>query len=663
MLKVLKKIQSYYLYDSIVLATSSGTIYLGNDDISKEKVFIQVVTKLRFANKSSDSVANFALQLNFLKETLCLFWLRFLDFIETAHSFYIIVEAPKNFCSLRERILKSGPIIKDEKEVFCIFLQLIKGYSPFCSRNQPHLNIKTKAIYLCNDDKTNKPFYKISPFFQYNHFETLQEEMLDYSHLPPEIINKKSFSSKSDMWSIGLVLYEMVFGMNPFESDIKEKVLKQIEYFFEDKNKLFPPKFKFSDDCASFLLCLLEPNIEKRINWKDLFKHKFVLNNSLALKSTLINQIKMVYESYSSNPNIPPDILEAINALKQDINSSIKQLNIYKKIESSGEFELFESLKDYKLLNECKDFYLMKIFDDEIKFHEISNILNKEIKNLSPNKRKSLFVNLNTKIPNENDSMTSLLRRGKIASDFNKTEIIPSNSIKTFIQAKKSMTAKHFYQRELVKQFKMYLELLRKFASEIETLFMQYSISKLTYFRFQYFKDRLMKGVNIFDLPFWEELKLTADFTNMVQNIGDLFAKDHSETYYALQQYRENNKTYMSLNYSETFFIQFTNSLNQQVFMETDFISGFQSFAIRFLEDLVNKANNEFGKNKKNSTKYYQLALRTIEIIDFSRNYGISKFDKEAVFDLDEIGQKIDSLNLDSLWEETNSKMKNLIKK
>ena len=32
MLKVLKKIQSYYLYDSIVLATSSGTIYLGNDD-------------------------------------------------------------------------------------------------------------------------------------------------------------------------------------------------------------------------------------------------------------------------------------------------------------------------------------------------------------------------------------------------------------------------------------------------------------------------------------------------------------------------------------------------------------------------------------------------------------------------------------------------------
>ena len=399
------------------------------------------------------------------------------------------------------------------------------------------------------------------------------------------------------------------------------------------------------------------------MNWKDLFKHKFIQSQGSFLKTSLLNQIKSIKEVYSKNFNIPPDLSDAITALKDDFHSSSRQMNIFKKIESSGEFELIEALKEYRILEECKEFYAMKIFDDEMTFQNIPYILNKKVKNLSPSKRKSLLVNLENKVMKEKTGESSLLKKkNKIGSNFPKRDLLPSTSIKTFEQAKKTMSAKYLYQRELIKQFRMFLDFIRSFSLEMQTLFMEYTISKFVYFRFQYYKDRLQKGQNIFDLPFWEELKSTNDYLNMVQNCPDLFSKDHSETYYKLQTFRENTKGFLSLNHSETFYIQLSVSLNQQVFMETDFVSGFKSFAMMFLEKLVDIANNEFAKNKKYSRKYYEMALRTIEFINFAQDYGITKFEKDAKWDFEEVGEQIDQLDIESLNEQTNSKFKILSK-
>lgn len=657
MAKILKKIQKFFIYDSVAFETSTGTVYLGVEEGNNSKKLIQVITKLRFSKSSCDALANFVLQINFLKEIFSHYSLQFVDFIETANTFYIVLEAPENMISVKQQISIKGALIKTDKSFFEIFLQMLKGYIPFCARNQPHLNLKTKNLFGCTDLRTQKLIYKISPLFQFNHLETLKEELLDYSYLPLEVIEKISFSSKSDLWSIGVILYEMLSGKNPFESQAKEDVLKKIQIICS--NNEFLVNLNLSNELVSFLNSILEPKVEKRANWKDLFRHKFITNQVSLLKNALISQTNEICDIYSKTTNISKEILEAFIKLKEDFNTSVKKKEIIEKIELSGEFNLIFDLQIYQLYEQCRDFYSMKIFDDTIKIQQISKIINKQIDNLSPRKRKSLFVNLDNKVEKAFGYETALLKKDK--SSFPKHDILPSHSIKTFPQALKTMIAKYMYQKEIIKQIKVIFDSIKFFSKEMETLFIQFTIAKFAFFRFQYLKDKIAKNQNIFDLPFWDELLKSNEYLNLTQNPIDLFARDHSDSYFALQSYRENNKCDTNLNPSETFFIQFSVSLNQQVFMETDFIAGFRNFMIKFLNPLVEKANNEFIKNKKSSRKYFELALKILELLDFAEEFRLTLVDKDAKWDFEEISQKIESLNVDLLKAETNLKMKKII--
>lgn len=660
--KIIKKVQNFFIYDSLILETSSGTVYLGIDSNTNEEKFIEVVTKLRFPQGNSDAITQFAFEMNFLKETFCHYWLKFVDFIETTNTFYVVFEAPPDKKSIKDMVmLDKKPIIKTEKEFFKIFLQFLKAYIPFCARNQPNLNISSKTFFAYNDPKTKTNIYKLSPCFQYDYLESLKGDLLDYSYLPPEIIQKISVSSKTDLWSLGVVLYEMIFMVNPFESKKKENVLKRIETQLLNKNDLFSNKNKFSDEFISFFFTILEPNLEKRINWKDLFKHKFVMAQGSLLKQSLVHQIKEIHEAYSKKSNnISPEILESVRQLKENFALAARKNDIYQKIENIGEFELIGALRDYRLLEECKEFYCMKMFDDQIKIEQLPEVFKENLKNLSPRKRKSLFVNLDNRLLKDASSETSLIKK-KQKSSFPKFELIPSFSIKTYEQALKTMIAKYMYQKEMIKQFRILFDCVKLFSKEFETVFLEYCIAKYAFFRFLYFKDRIIKNQNIFDLPFWEELKKTEEYLNLVRNPGDLFAKDHSESYFALQTYRESGKAEIITNPSETFYMQFSISLNQQVFMETDFVLGFKNFALKFLQKFSIVADNEFIRNKKNSRKYYELALRIIGLVNFASEFGLTKFDKDAKWDFEELGAMIDSLSIDNLKEETTIKLKVLL--
>jgi serine/threonine protein kinase len=44
-------------------------------------------------------------------------------------------------------------------------------------------------------------------------------------YMAPEILNGQIYSNKADIWSIGVVLYEMLFGYCPFESNSIPKLI------------------------------------------------------------------------------------------------------------------------------------------------------------------------------------------------------------------------------------------------------------------------------------------------------------------------------------------------------------------------------------------------------------------------------------------------------
>ena len=54
-------------------------------------------------------------------------------------------------------------------------------------------------------------------------------------YMAPEIVNKRDYTYKSDLWSVGIIMYEMLHGYTPFNVTNFIDLIKQIN----KKNKFY----------------------------------------------------------------------------------------------------------------------------------------------------------------------------------------------------------------------------------------------------------------------------------------------------------------------------------------------------------------------------------------------------------------------------------------
>ena len=110
------------------------------------------------------------------------------------------------------------------------------------------------------------------------------------SYAAPEIINKEPYDEEVDIWSLGVLLYNMLTGLEPFSgkysSELNEQIiLKQIKFDIITNESM-------RNLCKKFL----ERDADKRINALD------ALNEIRNIKSDLDKKIEF-YERQENNKN------------------------------------------------------------------------------------------------------------------------------------------------------------------------------------------------------------------------------------------------------------------------------------------------------------------------------------------------------------------------
>lgn len=92
-------------------------------------------------------------------------------------------------------------------------------------------------------------------------------------YMAPEMILKKKYNNKSDLWSVGIILYELLTGDVPFKVKNMVELIQTIQ-----KVKItLPLKYDtmLSSSCKELLFQLLKKNPDERISWEDFFTHKW----------------------------------------------------------------------------------------------------------------------------------------------------------------------------------------------------------------------------------------------------------------------------------------------------------------------------------------------------------------------------------------------------
>ncbi len=225
-----------------------------------------------------------------------------------------------------KHLLKKPIIEKYAKYYFC---QLVNGLKYLDKHNIIHRDIKPTNILLTDKRKV----LKIADFgFAKKTTEKSLHETMCGSplYMSEEIINNNLYNNQSDLWSIGMILYEMLYGFHPFEHC---KTLPELKYSMANNIIMIPPLNTLNktvgEDCLDLLRKLLQKKVKDRIHWDEFFNNNWTKSFEIEY-SKPSNSVNSTNQSNSINilSKIPSNgSIGAIGSFIKNIQNSYNSSN------------------------------------------------------------------------------------------------------------------------------------------------------------------------------------------------------------------------------------------------------------------------------------------------------------------------------------------------
>ena len=226
---------------------------------------------------------------------------------------------------------KSLQTILDEKEegfkceeIFNIMNQLNNTFKIMHKNNIIHRDIKLDNIlvkYKDNKDSNINFMVKLTDYGiskQITNATKGKTAIGTYLTMAPEIMEgkKRKYDCKCDLWSIGIIIYQLFFKEYPYDGDTPVAIYNQI---IEDGKSILRKTKNAKLD--NLIDSLLTKDPEERINYEDYFNHPF---------------------------------------FKENLNQYIININNY----IVGEIEVKEENEEIRIINSSEEYYKNTVFFD-----------------------------------------------------------------------------------------------------------------------------------------------------------------------------------------------------------------------------------------------------------------------------------------------------------
>ncbi|OHS98510.1 AGC family protein kinase [Tritrichomonas foetus] len=252
---------NYHLLDQIGEG-SFGRVYKARRKFTGRIVAIKMINKL---GQSKDDILSFRREIDILKKVDHPNIMRHIEIFETNTDFCLVSELARgdlfqiinDNATLPEEVLKS------------VAAQLVSALTNLHQHRIIHRDMKPQNVLICANGAL-----KVCDFGFARALSCTTLVLTSIKGTPlymaPELVQEQPYDEKVDIWSLGVILYELYYGKPPFFTNSIYKLIQMIV------NEKITWPGKISDQFKDFLLQMLQKDPQRRSSCANLLTHPFI---------------------------------------------------------------------------------------------------------------------------------------------------------------------------------------------------------------------------------------------------------------------------------------------------------------------------------------------------------------------------------------------------
>ena len=291
--------ETEFIIDKKIGSGTFGDVFSGKCRTTGEKIAVKRVKKQILYRYGQYLVNAFWKEIDSMRKCNCENSVRLIKNFETKNNYNIIMELCDSdlLCYLNNR--KNPFSVEEVRETF---QQLNNVFKIMKKNNIIHRDLKLGNILIKYvDDKKQKFIPKLSDYGfskDLNNNNYTDTRLGTPATMAPEIMMNLQYNDEADLWSIGVMMYQLHFKEIPYQGFNEKEILQKIQNNSPRKH----PNDPIFRDLLNKLL-IIDPT--KRIDWRDYFNHAFFnANNNLENKQKRYIKISDFNNGFNCDPKI-----------------------------------------------------------------------------------------------------------------------------------------------------------------------------------------------------------------------------------------------------------------------------------------------------------------------------------------------------------------------
>ncbi|KAL4467890.1 hypothetical protein ABPG74_013225 [Tetrahymena malaccensis] len=292
----------FVIYKEVLGKGAFATVVKGLDLKNDQHIACKIVAKQKL--KENPTLDNLFAQEIQLQRKLQSPYILQIYKVYNADNFYMVIMEYCEGGDLEKYLQKNGPI--PEQRAIGFLMQVLAGLREIHSHSIIHRDLKPQNIFIKGNQLKIGDFGCARTAF----IDSLNigKTTVGSSYFKaPEIIEGLEYGFEVDIFSLGVLLYKMLFNCYPFEGQSVQEIYKKMQSVSIDFKK---NGVVISNQMIDFLQRLLKFDRNDRISWLQVYQHpiisKNLKNDSVSVENMFAPQfidIKLYQDPKFSNKN------------------------------------------------------------------------------------------------------------------------------------------------------------------------------------------------------------------------------------------------------------------------------------------------------------------------------------------------------------------------